>query len=495
MTLVGLDLNATRARAVAGPANSIPVAVALEDGHPDLPLAVSLEERRPAVGRAGAGLCRRAPHLACLDFLPHLGSPREWAAGRHRLDAARALGLVFDYLQARLGATKGIAVTLPTYLGGQHAGLLARVAEKARLPLLGAVPTPLAAVFAAREQLPWSGRALVVDCDGHALSWSAVDVGQDQARLVASQSAPHLAQGAWLRRLLDGVARRCVRLSRRDPRESAETEQSVYDQLAEILENTPPGLVDLSVQAPQWSQHLQIHPDELTDCCAPLVHQALTEIQAFRRTTARQGPIAAVVLTPAAGRLPGLVAALESHTGGPAALHPAADFGDFGENLMQDDSAAPARVTGLDDEAIARAAHHLAELFQQGTLPRGLLEGVPLPAAPLLDDEGPARLHFRGHDYLLSTGTFTLGRDPKCDLVFETELYPSVSARHCEIVFDRKVYTLRDRSRHGTQVNDQAVAQQVVLRSGDWIRLGPGGPVLRFLGHAAGSGHWAMASG
>ena len=65
-------------------------------------------------------------------------------------------------------------------------------------------------------------------------------------------------------------------------------------------------------------------------------------------------------------------------------------------------------------------------------------------------------------------------------------LYPSVSGRHCEIVFDRRVYTLRDRSRHGTLVNDRPVNQQVVLRSGDWIQLGPGGPVLRFLGQAPG---------
>jgi hypothetical protein len=501
MTLVGLDLNATRARAVAGPAHSIPAAVALEGEHPDLPLAVSLQERHPAVGRAGSGLCRRSPHLACLDFLPHIGTPREWSAGRHRIDAARALGLVFEYLQARLGRPQGVAITLPAYLSAANAGLIARAAEKARLHLLGAVPAPLAAILAAREQLPWTGRALVVDCDGHGLGWSAVDVGHDQARLLGSQLAPHLAQTAWLLRLLDGVARRCVRLSRRDPRESAETEQSVYDQLAEVLESAPggpttTGLVDLIVQAPQWSQHLQVHPDELTACCAPLVQQALTEIQAFRRTTATQGPVAVVVLTAAAARLPGLAAALEHHVVPPVASpRPAEDFGDFGENLMLDDSAAAARVTVLDDDAIARAAHHLAELFQQGTLPRGLLEGVPLPAAPLPEDPGPARLQFRGQEHLLSSGTFTLGRDPRCDLVFESELYPSVSARHCEIVFDRRVYTLRDRSRHGTLVNDQPVAQQVALHSGDWIRLGPAGPVLRFLGQASGSGHWVMASG
>jgi pSer/pThr/pTyr-binding forkhead associated (FHA) protein len=77
---------------------------------------------------------------------------------------------------------------------------------------------------------------------------------------------------------------------------------------------------------------------------------------------------------------------------------------------------------------------------------------------------------------------FTLGRDPSCDIVFESELYPTVSARHCEVVLDRSVYLVRDRSRHGTLVNDCPVMQQTSLRPGDWIRLGPAGPLLRFLG-------------
>src|SRR5262249_46266588 len=97
-------------------------------------------------------------------------------------------------------------------------------------------------------------------------------------------------------------------------------------------------------------------------------------------------------------------------------------------------------------------------------------------------DTGPPRLSFRGRDHLLKGTSFTLGRDPGCDLVFESELYPHVSARHCEIVFDRRSYVLYDRSRHGTLVNDRPVEQRGGRHSGDWIRLGPRGPVLRFLG-------------
>ena len=34
-------------------------------------------------------------------------------------------------------------------------------------------------------------------------------------------------------------------------------------------------------------------------------------------------------------------------------------------------------------------------------------------------------------------------------------------------------------------VNECPVIQEMVLHAGDWIRLGPRGPQVRFLGHAA----------
>src|ERR1700682_2561018 len=123
MSVIGLDLNATRARAVHGPASQVPVALRLEGEHRDFPVALSLEGRHPVAGGAGATLCRRLPHLACLDFLPCLGDVRVWTAGRLRLAAGRALGLVFDALNRRLGKSEGLAVALPPYLTEAQAAL------------------------------------------------------------------------------------------------------------------------------------------------------------------------------------------------------------------------------------------------------------------------------------------------------------------------------------------------------------------------------------
>ena len=106
---------------------------------------------------------------------------------------------------------------------------------------------------------------------------------------------------------------------------------------------------------------------------------------------------------------------------------------------------------------------------------------APLPP-PLPADAGPARVQFRNQEYLLRNRPFFMGRHAECDLVFDSELYPTVSGRHCEIVYERRTYVLRDHSRNGTLVNERPVIGELVLQAGDWIRLGPDGPLLRFLG-------------
>jgi hypothetical protein len=484
MTLIGLDLNATRARAAHGPAGAPPAGLPLEDDGPELPLALSLEGRSPEAGRAGAALARKAPHLACLDFLPQLGTQKVWAAGRHRLDAAGALGVVFAALQRRFGANDGAAAALPTYLTAEQRSLVTQAASRARWRLLATAPAPVAAALAAYEELPWSGLALVLDLDDYGLTWSAVALAGERVRLVRSETTPALGRGAWLRRLLEGVARRCIRLSRRDPRESADAEQSLYDQLADVLATHPEGgRVELMVQTPHWYQNLMLAPEELQALCAPLVGQTLTALDRLLELAAGHGPASAVLLTAPAGRLPGLTPALEDRLRAPGVVRLPQGDSDYGEGLALDEGLASARLHALGADALARAAHGLAACAARGDLPGGHHELAPLLAAPAAP-RGAPRLQFRGRDYALRGTAFAIGRDPACDLVLDSSLYPTVSARHCEVVLERGAYVLRDRSRHGTLVNDCPVAQPTPLRSGDWIRLGPGGPLLRFLGHA-----------
>jgi hypothetical protein len=484
MTMIGLDLNASRVRALHGPVGSVPVPLPLDEEGPILPLAVSLEGRHPLVGRAGADLRRRAPHLACLDFLPHVGQTHVWEAGRHRLNADQALSLVFAQLAPRFTRSGEAVAALPSYLTTEQVELVGALAEQTRVRLLGSVPTPAAAAVAAAGHLPWSGLALVLDVDGAALTWSAVALSADQARLVDVAANPRLARGAWLAQLLDFVARRCVRLSRRDPRACPEAEQALYDQLDSVLEHggRSDGLIDLNVRTPQWGQHLVLRPAEVRGACADLVRRTLARFDELLNRTAAHGPAAAVLLTASAARLPGLTAALQERMQA-APAEPMKPVSDFGEGLLGDSMIA-SRVHVLDADAVARAAHALGGRIRRGEWPLGHFESAPLPPPPVAEDPGPARLEFEGREHALSGACFLLGRDPACDLVFPSARYPAVSARHCEILLDRAAYVLRDRSRHGTLVNDKPVGQEerVPLHPGDMIRLGPSGPVVRFLG-------------
>jgi hypothetical protein len=483
-SLTGFDLNATRVRGVSGSATALPHTLPLGGTNDELPLALSLEWRSIQVGQPGLALCRRAPHLACLEFLGQLGEARQWQAGRHSLDATRALSLVCQHLYKSCVDHCGLGVAVPAYLTQDQLDLLTATAVKARLPVLGTIAAPLATALTAYSEHPWSGPALVVDVDDHALSWSAVVVENDEARLLAAESWPVLGLRSWKERLLDVLADRCVRQSRRDPRDCGDAEQSLYEQLDPTMQACCQGqMAEVAIQTTQWYQNLIVQPAELASACAHLARQALDAMHIVKAGTAYHGSPGAVLLTAMAAQLPGLAALVED-TVGAASTETEDQRDDFGESLVESALGQPAALYVMPPDAAARAAHALAVRWQRGEIPRRHLDAAPLLPPPP-PDAGPPRLHFRGQEFLLRDGSFTLGRHPHCDLVFDSAVYPTVSARHCEIVYDRHAHILRDRSRHGTLINDRPVIQQTSLHAGDWIRLGPNGPLLRFLGQVA----------
>jgi hypothetical protein len=469
----------------------------LDGNQVEMPLAISLEEKHPVIGRPGVALTRKRPHLACLDFLPHLGTQRVWTVGRHNLGAESALGLVFGVMARSLSRATGMGLVLPAYLDDVQVDQVRRLAEAARLNPVGTVPSPLAAALAAMEDAgatvsssprsTASGLLLVIDADGYALTWSIVEREETHVNLRLCQPALQLGRGQWFRKLLDGVAHRCVRQSRRDPRECGETEQALYDQIVHAVDSPPAnGLWQLRIQGKSWYHHLMLTPEDVTAFVAPLLRQALGEMETILGTIHALGGLSGAVVTAAAASLPGLVPALLARLETILQPPPADEDADFGDSLLTFvNRSEPVLV--LPPDALASAGHEVAVRIHSGDVPPGHLESIPLSSAPVAPqkDSGPARLSFRGQDHVLSRGPFILGRDPACDLVFESELYPHVSARHAEIVYDRRAYTLFDRSRHGTLLNDRLIHQHAALHSGDWIRLGPHGPVLRFLGQAA----------
>jgi hypothetical protein len=390
-TLIGLDVNATRARAVQGPAQTLPRSLPLAGTDDELPMVLSLQGRQAEVGRAGSRLCRLLPHLSCFDFLAHLGEPREWAAGRHRFDAVKALTLIFERFQPAIAGAQGLVMAVPAYLTRAQVMLLPPLAEKAGLPLLGTVRAPLASALAAYRTEPWSGLALLVDADDHALTATAIVAAGDQLSVHATQSWSSLNLRVWKGRLLDGIADRCIQQSRRDPRDCAAVEQALYDQIEDALDGVGRGeSPEFLMQTNHWYQHLVLRPDEFTACCSRLVGQVVQAIQEMLTTTSARETLRVALVSRAAARLPGLVPALQNtlpETMPSAEVEPTADFG---EDLLEE-RAEPARASMLSADAAAQAAHELAARFQSGELSRGHLDSIPLPKADAQSATGDAK--------------------------------------------------------------------------------------------------------
>jgi FHA domain len=495
MTLLGLDLNATRARAVRGPAGEYPRGLPLEPPDQDLPMVLSLQNYRPEVGRSGLRLVRNLPHLTCAGFFTHLGkngsTMKRWHAGRHHLDSSQALAIVWKQLEFASAKSKGTVLALPAYLTRVQAELASSLGAKHHVKILGSLSSLLAAALAGYAEQAWVGAVLVLDIDDHALSMGLVRATDSQAHLVEARHFPELGLKVWEDRLINALADSCVLQSRRDPRDVPQAEQALFDQLDELLEAGADGrTMQLAVEAPQWYQNLLVDPMQTSGFCAHLARQTAHAVGTFMHLFASEEPPAFLLLTAKAGRLPGLAARLrlqmEEAPGRSQefVIKPRTYLEDFGEGLLQEAGGQFASVAILNPEAQARAAHGLGASFLREELPSGHQDVIaPLPL-PLALEDGPARLRVQGQDHCLTAASFLLGARAGCHLIFDNQLYPTVAARHCEIQFHQGTYMLGDRAHEATLVNDVPISGSVILHAGDWIRLGAEGPVVRFLGNA-----------
>ncbi len=388
-----------------------------------------------------------------------------------KLDAAKALGLVFQRAARACAEADGAVLAVPTYLSARQIEQMTVIANHAGLRVVGSVPAVLAAALTAHAEQAWFSTAVVVDVDDHALTVATVGSDQGEARLLDARVAPQLNRRVWQERLLNALADCCILDSRWDPRSSPAAEQALFGQLEDVLETAQLGRVtQMAVQTPQRYQKIVLQPHDPAAFCASLRRQAKAEVVSALTSPWLEGAPLTVLLTADAARLPGFAAdvrnAVQQMPARPSPkLKPTlSSLEDFGSGLLDGEAGSNTTVVVLTDAAIGRGAHSVAAYFQRGDLAQGHLQAVaPLPLPQPLE-AGPARLHFQGKDYLLSTSLFAIGKHQGADLIFDAEQWPGVSARHCEIVYDQRAHLLRDRSRDGTLVNDRPATQAVPLR-------------------------------
>jgi hypothetical protein len=248
-------------------------------------------------------------------------------------------------------------------LTGTAVGSLAVVADRAIALLTGKVAAPEVAapdwVVPLRPTATGPGAVVVVDTDEHAMTATVVAVERDRVRVIGSGIWPKYSAKAWKDRLLDGISDRCVRLCRRDPRDSAEAEQTLFEQLDDAIDRARSGYrVNLTVRTDRWFQDVTQHPDEIDGHCTSLARGAGESMRDLLGSGTLAVPPRAVWLTHEAGRLPGLAKSLHTHT--------------------------PERtaVEVLPPVAVAQAVARLVPRWLAAELPRAHLDSViPLPAA------------------------------------------------------------------------------------------------------------------
>jgi hypothetical protein len=339
---LGIEVSASRVRAASGLSTNKRL-IALEGPHPDLPLAINLEQRVPAIGRAGTALVRLLPLAVCDEFLPFLGEPRTWKTGRHRFDPAAAVSLLFETLRPLISNSTNVFLGLPSYLTQKQAAVLAALAANSRFRLAGTMSSALA--LAAERAGPLTSHSqpmseverrvegivplyrsgkrqvpadvVVVDVDDHALTCGMIRVEPAQVSLTATTTLPGAGVKRWKKAMLDGVSDRCIRVCRRDPRDSAEADQSLYEQIDDSLDRVRGGQhVVLSVHAAHWYQDLQVQPEDFESYCSALIRssvQGIREVLNAASPSSPSEPPRALWMTHEAGRLPGLAAAVRQN--------------------------------------------------------------------------------------------------------------------------------------------------------------------------------------
>lgn len=292
-----LDWTAERLRAWTVHLGASPKPVMLDGTLPELPLVLSLADRRMQVGSAAARLTRLQPHQVIDSFLPYVGSDRAWHYGRHHVDARETLGWVLGKIKEKL-PSKSVFHVLPSYWQREQAAILEDQTRQLGYRCLGTIKRGLA--------LAGLSPGLILDVDSFAacLTLTQVQGRTGHLHLESTQSITALALPIWKERIGAIVATRCLRDSRRDPRAHAETDQQLDEQLnVKLVDLAGQSDIRLSLKQREWQEEVLLPHSEASAACAALA-QKLAEL------AARKPEAESWFLSPDAARLPGLPQAL-----------------------------------------------------------------------------------------------------------------------------------------------------------------------------------------
>jgi hypothetical protein len=303
MALIALELSDAGIMAAAGdPARRIPVdGEALESPGYILPI-----KKKLSVGKAAEGKAHLYPRQIQHRFWDQLSTsplkqPESWADSFAEM-AHTHLSTIWQSIKP-YGST--VLITLPGYYTRDQMGLLLGIAQDLKMTVRGIISQAVAACphpFAT----PW---LLYVDAHLHRTEVSLLEQG-DRLRLLKTLTLDKGLRSIH-RSWIEAIAQAFVAATRYDPLHTAASEQSLYDQLPEVLQ----ALVDkpatpVQARADHAVHHISLGRETLTlqaeayyDRIGGLIHSLMEEHQ-------QAGASATVLLAHRLRPFPGLTTRL-----------------------------------------------------------------------------------------------------------------------------------------------------------------------------------------
>lgn len=358
-----------------------------------------------------------------------------------------------------------VVLAVPSYYGREQLGLLLGLAEECRMPVRAMVDAAAAA-----SAKPYPSRQLVyVDAGLHRVSVIPLEQG---AEVTAGEERGLDATG--LAGVHDTLARRLAEIfvssTRFDPFHEAASEQRLYDLLPQCLARLRSDeATELTLEHEDETFTIEVKREQLLAVVNGFYRALLQLISSSRES----GASLVVQLSGRLAGLPGLTDALSR-------------LDDATVVAFEEGHAARAVLTALDAIEAGNGPVKLLRHFAWRDVPAD--DPAPRPEeAPAVrqasdaDRVAPTHVVYRGIAYRVDGEGLVVGRDNgggRRAIVIE-ERANGVSRAHCELVLRDGELRLRDKSRHGTFVNEKRVAGEQVLEAADVIRVGSPGAELQ----------------
>jgi len=465
MTLLGLELSDAGIMVAAEPGELLQI----DGADRESPGFALPEKNRLLIGRTAESKARLHPRRFNNQFWDQLNSDplkQQSPFAQNHADMVYAhLGMIWEDIR---GYGDEIIVAVPGFLDRDQLGLFLGIVEALSIPLKGIVSLAVAA-----SSTPCLGRMLLhLDIHLHQFELTLLEQGEYltlKDSIMTEKKGLHELHRQWV----ESIAGEFVRTTRFDPLHRAEYEQALYNRLPAILvalQHEP--FIMCEMPAGTKTHRVSISRDlfiQKSGATFSELHKLIEEMR--ERYSGASQPIT-LQLTHRIARLPGFREMVAKIT-------------DTQVIELEPGSGATG-VLNLGDELSAQQAKKgVSFLTSRPWRGTGLGSVAALPTEQTVAHASmtPTHILYRNMAYPIFEQPLVIGRGGSRDGVGLTldKDAAGVSKRHCSIQRRGNEVVLIDHSPNGTFVDDIKVAERIVLKLGQTIRVGNPGAKLQLI--------------